>query len=179
MHLLNFHLQPGITAGLGGLGRRSCRSGLAPRLHLAFAFTFLICMSRIFPPAFFLDHPLLVLVPGLLSGTQVSPFHCLGSLRADAQQMSSHVLASFNSSLLTGGFKMHNFYLAQVLPKFTASPYRLLSASSRFLLESSKVQFQPLTPTHTHAPNYLLPVSIHNISFFFFFNRHAIFPHFS
>lgn len=150
MHLLNFCFQTGITAGLGGLGRRSCWSGLAPRLHLPFSFIFLIPMSRIFPPAFFLDHPLLVLVPGLLSGTQVSHFHYLGSPHAEAQQRSSHVLASFRSCLLTGQFKMHNFYLAQVLPKFTASPYRLQPASRRFLLESSKVQFQSFT--HKHPP---------------------------
>lgn len=42
--------------------------------------------------------------------------------------------------------------------------------SSRFLLESSKVQFQTFTHTPTHAPNYLLPANIHNISFFFFFS---------
>jgi len=60
-----------------------------------------------------------------------------------------------------------DFYLVQVLSKFTASPCRLQPASSRFLPESSKVQFQTFTHTHSHAPNYLLPVSIHNLRFFF------------
>lgn len=43
---------------------------------------------------------------------------------------------------------MCHFCLVQVLPKFTNSCYYLHPAGSRFLLQSSEVQFQTFTPTH-------------------------------
>lgn len=153
---------------------------LAPRHPLASGLIFLIPQifhtSRIFSPAaFFLGHLLLSettsfqesfgLVPGLHYGTK-SPIFTIQIV--NTQKPVNYLLAVFNFSLLTGACNTHHFYLVQVLSKLTASLYRLQPTSSRFLLENSKVQFQTFSHTHPHAPSYLLPVSIHNVSYFFF-----------
>lgn len=59
---------------------------------------------------------------------------------------------------------MCHFYLVQVLSKFTSNPYWLQLASSRNLFEALKVQIS----TFPHAPNYLPPLHMQNLSYFFF-----------
>lgn len=70
-------------------------------------------------------------------------------------------------SLLISGFRKHHFCSFQVLSEFMTSPYWLQLASSKFMFKNAKAQFQRFAPTHTHTPNYLLPVSIYSSSYFY------------
>lgn len=75
--------------------------------------------------------------------------YCMESLK---------LLGLVHVSLLTGGFRMCHFRLVQVLSKFTGNPYWLQLESSRFLHESSEVQFGTSTPTQD-------PITCHLFAF--------------
>lgn len=75
--------------------------------------------------------------------------------------------------LLIGGFRMCHFCLFQTLSKFATDVLWLQIANSG-LLEVPPVHFQSFIRTHTR--HFLYPVSVHNLSFNYFFFNYNIHP---